>query len=250
MDAAPDAFPVNDLATAVVSIDELLRTLGLDRDVIDIDKISYETGIPVDRVHALLDGKELEPANLQESFQQRLVFLRETRLKPGGKRYTLDEIGTGAGISHAQAGYMLNGKRSPGLAVLASLERFFAVQPGFFTATDRQALHRALQPIHDQLTHLALLKGKGISDLAMRSGTTTTTGEDSKLGLELRAALTVALNQPEPEKDDPEVRELTDKMRSLPSKSRRRILPLIQGLLGLVRAEGDGAVGDSLTHGH
>ncbi|MEV6397346.1 helix-turn-helix transcriptional regulator [Streptomyces sp. NPDC051907] len=232
MDSAPDASQVDDLAVSVASIDELLDALGLGRDVIDIDQISHETGIAADRVHALLDGSEAEPEDPSEAFQRRLVFLRETRLKPGGQRYTLLEIGEGAGISKGMVDYLLKGQRSPGLTILARLETFFAVQPGFFTATERQALHRALQPIHDQLTHLALLKGEGISQLAMRSGAAR--GRDGRLSAELRAALTTALNQPAP---DPEVRELTDTMLSMPSRKRRRILPQIQGLLGLARAE-------------
>ncbi|MFI1400785.1 helix-turn-helix domain-containing protein [Streptomyces sp. NPDC020681] len=232
---ATDAPRADDLGVAVAAIDDLLQALELDRSVIAFDKISFETGIAVDRVHALLDERNEEPEDLQESFQQRLVFLRETRVKPGGKRYTLDEIGEGAGISHGQVGYLLKGQRSPGLAVLASLEKFFDVPPGFFTATERQALHRALKPIHDQLTHLALLKGKGVSHVAMRSSAAA--DNDSTLGRELRAALTVALDRPESE--DLEMRELTDTMRSLPSKSRKRVFPLIQGLLGLARPDNE-----------
>jgi transcriptional regulator with XRE-family HTH domain len=231
MDAS-DMHPVDGLRAVVAAIDELLRDLDLGRDVIDIDHLSHRTGLPVPRVQALLDDTGEESETVQDSFQDRLVFLRETRRKPDGKTYTLDEIGAGAGISHGQVGYLLNGKRkSPGLDVTRKLEKFFEVEPGFFTATERQALYRALQSTHEQLTHLALLRGKGINRLAMRSGTSG----DSKIDRELRDALSEVLSRPEGE--DPEVRELTDRMRSLPSKSRRRVFPLIQGLLGLARPE-------------
>lgn len=192
----------------------------------------------MERVHALLNGEEAQPEQLQDVFRQRLVFLRDTRVKAGGKRYTLDEIAAGAGISHGQVGYLLSGERKPGFTVLAGLERFFAVPPGFFTATERQALYRSLKPVHESLTHVALLKGKGISQLALRSTLAPGTSSD-RLGEELRSALQAALSQPEPEPEDPEVRELADRMLSLPAKSRRRIIPLIKDLLGLVRAESD-----------
>ncbi|MFD7613076.1 helix-turn-helix domain-containing protein [Streptomyces sp. NPDC059828] len=237
MDAAPDAAQADDLAEVIASIDELLALLGLDSDVIELDDISYRTGIPVDRVQAMIRGAEAEPRSLPEIFQQRLVFLRETRLKSGGKQFSHDEIAAGAGISHGQVGYMLRGERMPGLKVLGGLERFFEVPPGFFTASDRDALCRALRPVHDSLTHTALLKGKGITQLAMRSSASS--DMSGRLGDELRAALTFALNQPAPERDDPEVRELTDTMLALTPKSRRRIIPLIQGLLGLVRSDSE-----------
>lgn len=234
MDAS-DVHPADGLQAVVAAIDELLRDLELGRDVIDLDHLSHRTGLTVARVEALLDHTGKDSEEVQDSFQDRLVFLRETRRKPDGKMYTLDEIGAGAGISHGQVGYLLNGKRkSPGLDVTRKLEKFFEVEPGFFTATERQALYRALQSTHEQLTHLALLRGKGINRLAMRSGSTC---GDSRIDRELRDALFEALSRPEPE--DPEVRELTDRMRSLPSKSRRRVFPLIQGLLGLARPESE-----------
>ena len=171
-----------------------------------------------------------------------LLFLRETRLKPEGRRFTLDEIAVGAGISHGQVGYLLNGERKPGFTVLASLERFFDVSPGFFTATERQALHRALLPVHESLTYVALLKGRGISQIALRSNANKAS---AWLGQELRLALETALHQPDPAPEDPDVRELADEMLSLPTNSRRRIMPLIRDLLGLVRSEGDSPNADS-----
>lgn len=235
MHADADASKADDFSGIITSINQLLLTLGLDHEDLDLEGISYQTAIPVDRVRSLLAGAETEPEDLHDTFKQRLIFLRETRLKPDGKRYTLDEIATGTGVSHGQIGYLLNGERRPGFTVLASLEQFFDVSPGFFTATERQALSRALQPVHESLMHLALLKGKGISHLALRSSITP--GSSSRLGLELRAALEAAISQPEPE--DPEVRELTNTMLSLPTKCRRQIFPLIKDMLGLVRTDDD-----------
>ncbi|MFJ5779958.1 helix-turn-helix domain-containing protein [Streptomyces sp. NPDC093094] len=231
MRAAADASGADDLAQVVASIDQLLSSLGMSRDDLDLDAISFQTALPVDRIRPLLDGERTEPDDLHGTFRSRLVFLRETRLKPDGRRCTLEEIATGTGVSHGQVGYLLNGERRPGFTVLAALEKFFDVSPGFFTATQCQVLSRALQPVHESLTHLALLKGKGISQIALRSSITP--GTSGRLGLELRTALEAAVSRPESE--DPEVRELTDTMLSLPSKSRRQILPLVKDLLGLVR---------------
>ncbi|MGW2652062.1 helix-turn-helix domain-containing protein [Streptomyces sp. NPDC001478] len=227
---APDGRQPDALAAAVASIDQLIQSLGMDRSVIDVERLSFETGIPAERIPGLLDGMVPESETPQETFRKRLVFLRDTRLKPGGKKRTLDEIGEGAGISHGQVSYLLKGKRSPGVGAVSGLEAFFNVAPGFFTATERQALHRALQPIHEQLIHVALLRGTGISALAMRSSSVGS--DDDRIGRELRAAVAEALQQPE------EVRELTYQMRALPAKSRTRVFPLIRGILGLERPGG------------
>ncbi|MFF3957423.1 helix-turn-helix domain-containing protein [Streptomyces sp. NPDC001890] len=243
MDAAPDASQANDLAAAVASIDELLALLGRDRDLIDIGDISHRTGIPVGRVTKLLDGVEPQTAeDPQTIFKNRLVFLHETRLKQDRKKYTLDEIAAGTGISHSTVSNMLNGLRTPKVPVVASLERFFGVAPGFFTASEGQALLRALQPVHDQLTHLALLKGKGITQVAMRSSAAG--GDSGRIGHELREALTAALNQPRRDYEDPEVRELTDRMLSLPSRKRRKVISLVWDLLKFMRSEGEPPVSD------
>ncbi|MFJ2628957.1 hypothetical protein ACIO6T_37755 [Streptomyces sp. NPDC087532] len=226
---APDGRQPDALAAAVASIDQLIQSLDMDRSVIDVERLSFETGIPTERIPGLLDGMTPESETPQETFRKRLVFLRDTRLKPGGKRLTLDEIGEGAGISHGQVAYLLKGQRSPGVGAVSGLEMFFGVVPGFFTATERQALHRALQPIHEQLTHVALLRGTGISALAMRSSSVG--GDDDRIGRELRAAVAEALQQPE------EVRELTHQMRALPPKSRTRIFPVIRQILGLERPD-------------
>ncbi|MCX5103462.1 hypothetical protein [Streptomyces sp. NBC_00439] len=226
---APDGLQPDALAAVVASIDQLLQSLGMDRSVIDLQRLSYETGIPVEQIPALFDGHVPEPENAQETFRRRLVFLRGSRLKLSGKQLTLDEIGEGSGISHGQVAYLLKGQRSPGVAAVSGLETYFGVVPGFFTATERQALHRALQPIQEQLTHVALLKGTGISALAMRS---SSVGSDNdRIGRELRVAVAEALQQPE------EVRELTHQMRALPPRSRTRIFPVIRQILGLERPD-------------
>ncbi|MFE7778419.1 helix-turn-helix domain-containing protein [Streptomyces sp. NPDC057445] len=239
MVAAPDEAQADDLAAVIQAIDELLPLVGLDRSVIEIAHISHQTGITADRVLALLNGAAPGTESLDQVFRTRLAFLRDTRRKPNGKEYTLNELGTAAGVSGGQVHFLLKGERSPTLKVSDQLEKFFQVPAGFFTASESQALARALHPIHAQLNLFALLQGKGISQLAMRSSGSG--GEATELGQELRAALTVALTQSEERdsEDDAEVRELANSVKSLPSKSRRRVIPLIKDLLGLVRDDTD-----------
>lgn len=237
MDAGTGASDVEELAEVAGAIGELLELMNLDREAINIEGLSHKTGIPVRRVIELLDsaGPEAstEPAvTEQQIFVERLRFLRETRRAPGGKRFTLDEIAAAIGVSHGAVGYMVNGERAPKLMVAAKLERFFNVTPGFFTASEHQLLLSALRPIHDELNHLALLRGMGITQIALRSSANA--DDNSMIAKELRSALAAALSQQTDREEDAEVRELTQQLTSLPPKSRRRVVPVIRGLLGLV----------------
>ncbi|MEU2764514.1 helix-turn-helix transcriptional regulator [Streptomyces sp. NPDC006906] len=215
------------LAQSIQSLETLLAELGMDRSLIDLDRLSYHAGIPRQRVAELLEGHAPpQEAPAQEIFRQRLNFLRETRRKDDGKRLTQDEIGEGACMSHGQVGFLLNGQRSPGMWAVSALEKFFHVPAGFLTASEEQALDRALKPVLEQLLHLAVLKGRGISALAMRS-TSDGAGHD-QVGRELRTALAQALSAP----PDDDVRELAQQVGALPPKSRNRVIPAIRRILG------------------
>ncbi|MFJ5740061.1 helix-turn-helix domain-containing protein [Streptomyces microflavus] len=243
MYAASEASDADDLAEVMASIDELLAVIGLGREAIDLEGLTRKTGIPARRVLQLLDGaRPVSPPGTegeQEVFVERLRFLRDTRLAPGGKKYTQDEIAAGTGISHGQVGYMLKGERTPKLLVAAKLERFFNVTPGFFTASEYQLLLRALAPIRDELTYVAFLRGKGITQIAMRSSTAA--DESSTIAKELRSALAAALTQ-QPGRDeeaDADVRELAEQLSSLPTRSRRRVMRVLRDVLGLVPTADD-----------
>lgn len=129
-------------------------------------------------------------------------------------------------MSHGQVGFLLKGQRNPGMWAVSALENFFNVPAGFLTASEEQALDRALKPVLEQLLHLAVLKGRGISALAMRSNSDGT--GDAQLGRELRTALSQALAAP----PDDDVRELAEQMKALPPRSRNRVLPAIRRILG------------------
>ncbi|MEU6557025.1 hypothetical protein ABZ915_43275 [Streptomyces sp. NPDC046915] len=105
---------------------------------LDHQFISYTTGISPERVRELLDGAlpDVEPDDKEELeafqkalFQQRLRFLRATRLAPSGAEaeapYTLNDIEQGTGITKQQVSYLLNGKRAANAAHASRLERFF-----------------------------------------------------------------------------------------------------------------------------
>lgn len=244
MDAATGASDEVELAEVVAAIDELLALVDRGREVIDFEGLTRKTGIPGHRVVELLDGTRPttspDPSvDEHRVFVERLRFLRETRLSPTKKMFTQDEIATGAEISHGQVGYLLKGQRTPRFDVAAKLERFFDAPPGFFTASEHRLLREALIPIRGELEALALLKGLGVTQIAMRSSAAG--GGSSTIARELQTALASALTQ-ESERDksgDPEVQELTERLSSLPKRSRSHVMRVIRDVLGLVPAAGD-----------
>ncbi|WP_053725191.1 helix-turn-helix domain-containing protein [Streptomyces sp. WM6378] len=236
----PEGIGVADeLEVVLSSVNDLIKELGYAPDGFNIDRLVYRTGIPADQVEQLLNGAPAdEPENLHSSVHRRLVFLRDTRRRPDGAEYSYDEIAVRLGISRAQVYNVFTAKRNPGLQVTVELEKFFRVEAGFLTLTDRQALARALKPIREQLTYVAMLKNRGVgyNQLALRSALATE--DDAAWGKELMAALGAAMDRSEQEQ---ELQELTDSVRALPSRSRRRIIPLMRGMLGLTRADEDPA---------
>jgi len=241
---APDAPPAVGLAATIASIDGLLQALESNRDSVftseQLDQLYQRTGIQQDRILSLLDGTddpEQESLTAQDRFRQRLLFLRETRRKPDGKRYTLDEMAQGTDMSHGNVHHLLTGRTvAARLEHGARMEAFFGMEAGFLHATDRHLLCKALQTILEQLTLLALMKQKDVSQLVMRS---IDAGGETSLGMELRKTLVAALSRPDcPDPEAQAMRELTDDMMSLPTPSKRRILPIVRGLLGLERPDG------------
>ncbi|MFD9562220.1 hypothetical protein [Streptomyces sp. NPDC059994] len=249
MDVPCEAFPADDLESVVASITRLLDMLGMARDeVLDVEQLAYAAGLSVGRVQTLLDdpgapdpeeglgetagmGEKFSPT--AERFRQRLAFLRATRLRSNGQPYTLAEIGAGSHMSGSQVSLLLIGRRRPTFQHAEDLGRFYKVPPGFFSATDSQALHRVLKPIEQMLLNAALYQQKGITQFALRSRDLAEA--DPTVGAALRDALTLALTE-----TDSEVREISQEMLSLPAPSRRRVLPQIKRLLGRARMENEG----------
>ncbi|MBY8840932.1 helix-turn-helix transcriptional regulator [Streptomyces sp. SP2-10] len=116
---------------------ELTRALSTE-------DLSYETGIPEPVVVNLLAGGRAEETSVAQRVRQRLDFLRETRRRGDGKRYTLEEIAAAAGVTR-QTMSEWRRKGIPGLESADRLRRFFALPPGFFFADEPEALDEALQ---------------------------------------------------------------------------------------------------------
>ncbi|WP_424211031.1 helix-turn-helix domain-containing protein [Streptomyces sp. BI20] len=142
---APVAVATVPLATIVERVADLAVRLGRDRDeVLDARRLSAASGVPVEVVALLLDGRPAGEPDLQARFLQRLDLLRTTRVKPNGRRYTQQEIADGAGMSRQQAGALINGDRRPTMEHCDAIQRFFGVHAGFLTAHDADALQDAL----------------------------------------------------------------------------------------------------------
>ncbi|MFK0252505.1 helix-turn-helix domain-containing protein [Streptomyces sp. NPDC090445] len=149
---APVAVANPSLAATVTRVAELAGKMGRDPNkVFDLRRLSEASGVPMDVVRSLLDGRPAGEPCLQTRFLQRLDLLRRTRLKPNGRRYTQQEIADGAGMSRQQAGALINGDRRPTMEHCDAIQRFFGVHAGFLTAHDADALTDALLRTEQQL---------------------------------------------------------------------------------------------------
>ncbi len=120
-------------------------------EVFDVGRLSLACGVPEPVVEVLLSGRPAGEPDVQARFPERLDLLRRTRVKPGGRKYTQQEIADGAGMSRQQAGALINGDRRPTMEHCDALQRFFSVYAGFLTAEDPEALAGALQRIEQEL---------------------------------------------------------------------------------------------------
>ena len=120
-------------------------------EVFDTRRLSGASGVPEAVVKALLSVQRAGEPDVQARFLQRLDLLRRTRLKPGGRKYTQQEIADGAGMSRQQAGALINGDRRPTMEHCDAIQRFFRVPAGFLTAEDSEALVGALQRSEQEL---------------------------------------------------------------------------------------------------
>ncbi|NBE53747.1 helix-turn-helix transcriptional regulator [Streptomyces boluensis] len=140
------------LSAVVARVAELADRVGARRaEVFDVPRLSAESGVPAGVVAELLAGRAAGDFDLQARFLWRFALLRETRLKPDGRRYTQQEIADGAGMSRQQAGALINGDRRPTMEHCAAIQRFFKVHAGFLTAEDTDALAAALHHVEEEL---------------------------------------------------------------------------------------------------
>ena len=148
----PGASATAQLPAVVARVTALADRLGVPHaEVFDVGRLSYACGVPESVVKALLSGRPAGEPDVQARFLQRLDLLRRTRLKPGGRKHTQQEIADGAGMSRQQAGALINGDRRPTMEHCDALQRFFRVHAGFLTAEDPEALAGALQRVEQEL---------------------------------------------------------------------------------------------------
>ncbi|MGW1988202.1 helix-turn-helix domain-containing protein [Streptomyces collinus] len=148
----PGATETAQLPAVVARVTALADRLGVPQsEVFDVGRLSVACGVPEPVVNALLAGRPAGEPDVQARFLQRLDLLRRTRLKPGGRKYTQQEIADGAGMSRQQAGALINGDRRPTMEHCDALQRFFRVHAGFLTAEDPEALAGALQRTEQDL---------------------------------------------------------------------------------------------------
>ncbi|MFD8913732.1 helix-turn-helix domain-containing protein [Streptomyces sp. NPDC059575] len=148
----PGAAATARLPAVVARVTALADRLGVPHaEVFGTGRLSVTSGVPEPVVKALLGGRPAGEPDVQARFLQRLDLLRRTRLKPGGRKYTQQEIADGAGMSRQQAGALINGDRRPTMEHCDALQRFFRVHAGFLTAEDPEALASALQYTEQEL---------------------------------------------------------------------------------------------------
>ncbi|MFD8808971.1 helix-turn-helix domain-containing protein [Streptomyces sp. NPDC059597] len=165
----PGAAATAQLPAVLARVTALADRLGVPHaEVFDTGRLSVASGVPEPVVRALLGGRPAGEPDVQARFLQRLDLLRRTRLKPGGRKYTQQEIADGAGMSRQQAGALINGDRRPTMEHCDALQRFFRVHAGFLTAEDPEALASALQYTEQEL----------LQRLADRERAATSTAED------------------------------------------------------------------------
>ncbi|WP_030315040.1 helix-turn-helix domain-containing protein [Streptomyces sp. NRRL B-3229] len=151
---SPDDAATVVLTAVVARVTALADRLGVPHaQVFDTGRLSVASGVPEPVVKALLSGRTAGEPDVQARFLQRLDLLRRTRLKPGGRKYTQQEIADGAGMSRQQAGALINGDRRPTMEHCDAIQRFFRVHAGFLTAEDPEALAGALQRTEQELLH-------------------------------------------------------------------------------------------------
>ncbi|WP_217568779.1 hypothetical protein [Streptomyces sp. GbtcB7] len=80
-------------------------------DVLDVEQLSKESGVPRDVVRMLLDGEEPPAEDITDRIVRRIVHLRETRLRPDGTRHSYDEIAASYGASRASLSNLVNSRR-------------------------------------------------------------------------------------------------------------------------------------------
>ncbi|MEU9718146.1 helix-turn-helix transcriptional regulator [Streptomyces sp. NPDC047976] len=139
-------------AEAAARIVDLGAKLGRTRDEVLVpEELHRASGVPLDVVRALLQGRPAGEPDIHKRFRQRLDLLHETYLKENGRKFSHGEIARQSGISRQQVQAMLGGDRRPTMDHCARLERFFGRPAGFLQSEDTEALSCALAVVEKTL---------------------------------------------------------------------------------------------------
>lgn len=230
---------VEGVVAALVAVKAELEELGHTIEVINFDRLTYETGIAEDTVRALFAGQPVSPEEVDPPFKDRLRFLLETRLKENGRKHTFQEVADAAGVAKSTITNLLNGSRNPGFELSKDLAAFFGA-PGFFSIGPEKALRDSLQPVLEQARLLAAVKGLHVENMALRGHVEEDSGPLSR---QLQMALAEIVQKARASQtpvataeadDDPELRELADTMRSLPAPQRKSMMGVLRSAVSLI----------------
>ncbi|MFC4465617.1 hypothetical protein ACFPH6_13935 [Streptomyces xiangluensis] len=164
--------PLSALAETLSQLDALLKEGQSRDDVLDVERLSVDSGVPRDVIATLLDGKEPPAEDITDRIIRRFEHLRETRRRDDGHRHSYGEIAASFGASRASLSNLVNsrkktqgeegaeprGARSGGplAATQAGIEEFFFGAPnGWLSAEPASALDDALQPVLAELREAA-----------------------------------------------------------------------------------------------
>ncbi|NGO41264.1 hypothetical protein [Streptomyces ureilyticus] len=163
--------PLSALAETLSHLDALLAEGQSRDDVLDVERLSVDSGVPREVIETLLDGKEPPAEDITDRIIRRFEHLRETRRRDDGQRRSYGEIAASFGASRASLSNLVNSRKKahvgegagggeprtvrsggPLAATQAGIEEFFFGAPnGWLSAEPASALDDALQPVLAEL---------------------------------------------------------------------------------------------------
>lgn len=103
------------------------------------------------------------PTNFEETLQQ----LLSEKVKPDGKKYTIEEISSATEISSIYIRKLLSGESKPGFDVVEKLAHFFDVDPNFLHGWNEKQDQKNINPqIETLIQKVAFRKSSLTSDSA------------------------------------------------------------------------------------
>ncbi len=134
------------LAATVERVTALAAKAGRRlEEVLDPSTLHLASGVPVDVIEALLQGRPAGEPDIQVRFLQRLELLRRTHLDENGRRYSQAAIADATGILRQTINAVFLNKQKPSMSHCSRLEQFFDRPSGWLQSEDVEALDNALR---------------------------------------------------------------------------------------------------------